>query len=64
MTFMVSSMVSPLAADKDRVMQILPLATDDRGASDYCDFDAGGSTLDYNNGLPVTERSTPNQARE
>lgn len=50
-------------ADRDRVMQILPLATDDRGASDYCSFDVGGSTLDYNNGLPITE-DRPNQARE
>lgn len=50
-------------ADRDRVMQILPLATDDRGASDYCDFAAGGSTLKYNNGLPITT-VRPNQARE
>jgi hypothetical protein len=49
--------------DRERVMQILPLATDDRGASDYCSFDAGGNTLDYNNGLPITE-VRHNQARE
>lgn len=51
------------AADTARVKQILPLATDDRGASDYCTFAAGGSTLDYNNGLPVISHSRPNVSR-
>jgi hypothetical protein len=52
------------AADKARAMQILPLATDDRGASDYCSFALGGTTLKYNGGQPVLQHSTPNQARE
>ena len=48
---------------KQRALQILPLATDDRGASDYCTFAAGGKTLDYNGGRPVTGHATPNRAR-
>ena len=51
------------ATDKKRVHEILPLDTDDRGASDYCSFAAGGSTLQYNNGMPVTTHSTPNKSR-
>jgi hypothetical protein len=51
------------SAESAAAKQILPLATDDRGASDYCDFDSGGSTLDYNNGQPVLTHETPNMAR-
>jgi hypothetical protein len=46
------------SADKARVMSILPTATDDRGASDFCSFAPGGSTLKYNNGKPVNASTT------
>ena len=46
-----------------RAHAILPLETDDRGASDYCSFAPGGSTLQYNGGRPVTTHSTASQAR-
>lgn len=51
------------APDVERVYQILPLNNDDRGASDYCSRDEGGSTLDYNNGQPILNHSTSNIAR-
>jgi hypothetical protein len=50
-------------ADVLQIKKVLPLATDDRGASDYCSFAAGGHTLDYNNGQPVLTHSTPNISR-
>lgn len=51
-------------ADFDRLMKIPPLYTDDRAASDYCDFAAGGQTLQYNGGQAVPDNGRTYRARE